>query len=430
MKSIRSLARCWYFALVVLVYPIGTRADQVELLIDTLVSKGLLTQAEADEIAAEMAGAGGPHNVPVQDLAQHPQTRQPTTKSRGWHDRLKLQGDVRVRYQGEQLKNAATVTALDLDEQRRWRIRWRVGAIADVSDRWEAGFGLASGGSDARSTNQTLRGAFSTGDARLDYAYAKYQVSENVAALGGKFKNPLWRPKDLLWDSDIRPDGFAIPMEFSVNDRMDAFVTPAYFVLSEYILADRKDAAVGLLQAGAKFAVTERISLQLAPAYYDFVNLKGTPGPLALNVPSNSRDDQGLLIHDYRSLAFGGQLDVAGNELIPQVRIFGEWVTNLAADDADNGWLAGLSVGDARVAGWGDWQVKFNHRRLEADAWPEFLTDSDHFFGATNVEGSEFELVWGLARGVNLSLDYYAGVKFLGTDVEQDLIQVDLNVKW
>ena len=87
-------------------------------------------------------------------------------------------------------------------------------------------------------------------------------------------------------------------------------------------------------------------------------------------------------------------------------------------------------MGDAKVSNFGDWQLKYNYRRLEADAWPEFLSDSDFFFGATNVKGSEFEFIWGLAKGVNVSVDYYTAAKFIGSDLEQDLLQLDLNVKW
>ncbi|MFP6816541.1 MAG: putative porin, partial [Pseudomonadales bacterium] len=60
----------------------------------------------------------------------------------------------------------------------------------------------------------------------------------------------------------------------------------------------------------------------------------------------------------------------------------------------------------------------------------EFLPDSDHLFGATNVKGSEFEFALGLADRVNVSVDYYSHAEFLGTDIAQDLLQIDLNLKW
>ena len=145
---------------------------------------------------------------------------------------------------------------------------------------------------------------------------------------------------------------------------------------------------------------------------------------------ADSRDGEGNFRNDYDALAVGGQLSFTGLELVPKVSVFGEWITAFDPSDDETGWLVGVAFGDAKVSGFGDWQVKYNYRRLEADAWPEFLTDSDALFGATNTRGSELEFAWGIAKGVSLSVDYYSGFEFLGTDLEQDLLQLDLNIKW
>jgi hypothetical protein len=431
MNPMRSAAVLRLF-IVVITCAAPVHADEIDVLIGKLVSKGILTQADASEIKAEMiseAGAGKP-TLAVQDLSTPPPVQEVAARESGWWDRLDFKGDLRTRHQSEKLKGVALVDDLDINELNRWRIRWRAGVVADVNEKWEVGFGLTSGGSDGRSTNQTLRGAFSTGDARLDYAYARYNATENVDLLAGKFKTPLWFPKDLLWDSDLRPDGLALPMQFTVADRVEMFVTPAYLVLAEDFANRRDDASVFALQAGANFEISDAISLKLAPSLYDFSGMKGTPGPVSLSVPSNSRDSSGNLIYDYDAVVLAAELGIAGTALVPKVKLFGEWVNTFDPDDDNTGWMLGFAFGDAKVNDARDWQVKYNYRRLEADAWPEFLADSDHFFGATNVKGGELELVVGIARGVNVSLDYYGGAKFLGTDVKQDLLQLDLNLKW
>jgi hypothetical protein len=443
MISLRSFVRSRLLlsALVfapLLALAVPVQAGEMDLLLGKLVAKGVLSEAEAREIKSEVAAETQPvvaamlvQKGPVQNLqvpvvASGERAKAPAR----WADRVSLQGDLRVRYQDENLDNAPTLGGLDIDDQDRWRIRWRVGAVAEVNDQWQVGFGLASGGADGRSSNQTLRRGFSSGDARLDYAYTKYAATENIEVLAGKFKNPLWTPKDLLWDSDLRPEGIALPLRFTLTERVDAFFTPAYLVVSEDVAGSRKDASVLALQAGASFAVTDRVSVKLAPTYYNFSGLKGGPGPLALDVPSNARDGAGNLLNDYDALTLGAQMDIAATKLVSTVSVFGEWVSAFDSNDDDNGWLLGIAFGDAKVKGRGDWRFKYNYRRLEADAWPEFLADSDHFFGATNTKGSELEFAWGLARGVNLSLDYYSQAKFLGTDIEQDLLQLDLNLKW
>ena len=80
------------------------------------------------------------------------------------------------------------------------------------------------------------------------------------------------------------------------------------------------------------------------------------------------------------------------------------------------------------------WQGKFNYRRLERDAWPDFLPDSDFYGGNTNAKGWEFEFVMGLHKNVTLGLDYYNAelIRFpVGTtEREQDILQLDLVLKW
>lgn len=436
MNSLRSLALVPVMALGTL-FAFATsiaHASDVDLLIQTLVAKGVLTDAEGADLKADIARESSGSTVPVQELtaiSSIPAKVPAKSAAPSLMDRITLKGDFRFRYQTEDLDPATTIpTGLDIDEQDRWRIRWRAGVEVALNERWETGFGFTSGGTSARSSNETLRRAFSRGDARLDYAYARYQASDQVAVLAGKFKNPLWTPKDLLWDGDIRPEGVALPMNFALSDRASLFVTPGYFVLSESVSGNRSDANMLVLQAGADFALAETVSFKIAPTYYNFSNLKGTSGPIGVDLPTNTRDSDGNLANDYDALALGAQLSFTGLEFVPKVSVFGEWITAFDPSDDETGWLVGLSFGDAKVSGFGDWQVKYNYRRLEADAWPEFLTDSDAFFGATNAKGSELEFAWGVTRGVSLSLDYYSGFKFLGSDLEQDLLQLDLNLKW
>lgn len=398
-------------------------ARDVDILVARLVEKGILTQEEGTALIVEMRAARA--IVPEQDLAAVPPRAAPAAQ---WAERIDIDGDLRVRYDSTRVDDAPP--AIADAEQDRMRLRWRLGADAQVADAWQVGFGLASGGADPRSTNQTLAGAFSRGDARLDYAYARYQAGERTELVAGKFRNLLWEPKDLLWDTDIRTDGVAARHRFAIGDRVDGFVTPAYLVLTEDFADGRSDAAIWALQVGATFALGERTALTLAPTYYAFDDTQGTPGPVSLTLETNSRDADGNLLYDYDAVTFAAELTV--NDVGPFARwqVFGEGVRALDPGDADTGWVLGTRVGTARVAERGDWQIGYSRRRLERDAWPEFLGDSESFFGATNFEGDEIELAWGLAPNVWLAVDYYAGFEFIGTDVEEDVVTLDLNLRW
>ena len=83
---------------------------------------------------------------------------------------------------------------------------------ADVADDVEVGFGLATGGDDPVSTNQTLGGGGSSKNVALNLAYADWEIMHGLHLVGGKFKNPLFRAgkQALMWDGNWTPEGIAV----------------------------------------------------------------------------------------------------------------------------------------------------------------------------------------------------------------------------
>jgi hypothetical protein len=121
-----------------------------------------------------------------------------------WSDRIRLDGDFRYRYERTDPEGS--------DTRRRNRIRARVNVKADLADDLEVGFGLATGGDDPVSTNQTLGGGGSSKDVSLNLAYADWEVMDGLHLIGGKFKNPLYKAgkQALMWDGDWTPEGIAM----------------------------------------------------------------------------------------------------------------------------------------------------------------------------------------------------------------------------
>ena len=121
-----------------------------------------------------------------------------------WAESLMWKGDFRYRYEDIRQENA--------EDRDRNRIRARPALVARVTETTEVGFGMATGGDDPVSTNETLGGGGSTKDVRLDLAYATWTGLENTALTAGKFANPYYRVQksQLIWDSDFRPEGLAV----------------------------------------------------------------------------------------------------------------------------------------------------------------------------------------------------------------------------
>ncbi len=399
-------------------------AGDVDILINKLVQKKILTQDEASTILQEMQKENEVQKEEIKQTVKDTVDKSIKDKAGipDWLERTKVKGDVRVRYQGQDRDNDGKVS------RDRGRIRARVGVESKVNDKWKLGIGMASGGADPRSTNQTFDDTFSTKGWNLDYAFAQFSPTKNLSMIAGKFNNPIWGTKDLLWDSDINPEGIAAKINFKPSENFEVFVTPAYFILEEFS-GTRNDPAIIAFQPGINWKINDRANLKFALSYYAFDNVQGND----LSVHSsgtNSVDASGKWVYDHDSISFDAEVGFNIAEKIPYGAIFGQYVSSDAGSD-DQGWLMGLKVGHKKVEKLGQWQFVYNYRELEKDAWVDFMPDSDFYDGDTGVKGSEFELNLGLNKNVSFGLDYYK-TKAIDRNFGQDeyIFQADLIVKF
>ncbi len=420
----------------------GMAADKFDLLMRKLVERGVLSPGDAEEIEKEIDSETGQQKKEAsQKIATEDamvQTDEGYVKVPKWVQNLELKGDLRFRYQHEDRDGN------DRDERNRGRYRFRLGVESPVTDEIRVGFGLASGSDDPRSTNETLDDTFSTKDIRLDYAFAQYKPDALpwASLIGGKFKNPIWTPKDLLWDGDIRPEGAAAVFDFSLAENTSLFVTPGFFILDEYSDSNA-DPFMTVLQVGGKSKFGDMFDVKFAGTYYYFDNLQGNSFDQGSGSnTTREKNGEDVLAFGYSALALGGQVGMTlPLDIIPYAALFGEYVQNVDSEDSngdldnddDYGWLLGFKFGSKKIGDLGTWQAKYNYRRLERDAWPDFLPDSDFYGGETNAKGHEVELAFGLTKNVSLAFDYYHTelIKDNGGDEEQeDVFQADLNFKF
>ncbi|MBW1683054.1 MAG: putative porin [Deltaproteobacteria bacterium] len=448
--------KIWFFAtLFLFVSALGVSqasAGQVDVLINKLVQKGVLTESEARDLLRSLQKEDARQEKALQEVAR--ETAQETVKKEvksasvdlpAWVKNSKVKGDIRVRYQKEDRDKNPSV-----DNKDRTRLRVRLGLETRVNEQWKAGIGLASGGSDPRSTNQTLENTFDTPDIRMDYAYAQYQPCSFAKLTGGKFKNPLWKTKDLLWDGDIRPEGAALQLHYDPAKNVHLWATPAYFILEN--IAGTADPNMVAIQVGAQFKFAEALTFKVAPTFYEFNQVKGqdfTAGG-GYGKGTNSEDANGNWLFDHDAWALDAELGVKIPGPVPYFALFGQFVKSSAeknddgissryGKDDDTGYLVGFKLGHKNVKKLGQWQINYNYRRLENDAWPDWLPDSDFYGGRTNVKGSEYEVVFGLAKNVTLGIDYYDAKPIrtqavgLGgglADQDEKVFQADLVLKW
>jgi len=409
-----------------------SRAGEVDLLIQKLVEKGILTQDEAKALVQEMQREKAKEEAGVREVAKE-ETKKASMELPAWIRNTKVSGDFRLRYQGQ---DQIDLSDLETEWRNRGRVRLRLGAETKVAEGWKAGFQLATGDDNPRSTNVTLGDDFSGLDIRIRKAYAEYRPWDWLRTVGGKFSNPLFQPKDMLWDTDVTPEGVAANLQYPIGPDFSVLFTPSYFLLNEFSLAD--DVYMYPMQLGFNWKITDTIDFKLAGTYYGFTDLKGMLAP-QYSSRSNTLEN-GRYIYDYDSIgadaALGFKLPYKN---IPFLQLYGQYI-NSDTNSQDTGYCAGFKLGYPSVKEFGQWQLGANYRYLERNAWVDFLPDSEFFGGSTNAKGYEVEFYFGLASQIHLKLDWYSTKKIdkwdpalglIGQDIvlgltEQELLQLDL----
>ncbi len=125
--------------------------------------------------------------------------------------RLVLSGQVGFRTEFMSNENFAEDDATRDDDARlRFRARVRVAGRYDVSDQVTLGFRVSTGSAAYPSSGwSSLNDDFRRDQLALDRVYVIVRPRNELQLQFGFDANPLFRPTELVWDSDVSPGGFA-----------------------------------------------------------------------------------------------------------------------------------------------------------------------------------------------------------------------------
>ncbi|MFA6078246.1 MAG: putative porin [Candidatus Omnitrophota bacterium] len=436
------------------------QAGEVDVLVQKLVEKNILSPAEAQIILDET-------KLQVsKDLAQQKSYAVPD-----WTQKVKMSGDLRVRTQGDWGKSNTTTnggTNNGIKDQRwRNRIRGRFALEGKVNDFTYIGTRFAGGATNPRSTNDTMDGYWSKDYVMFDQYYTRFEVPQDIVRkYGGIYFNDikLWAGRfpipfnysELVWDSDINPTG--VGLQYQGPDIVTG-VLPTIMPYSNLgmLWLDESgvyntDPMLWAMQIGAK---TEPFgpfnsTLNLSTAIYNYANLKDkTP----LNgAGTNSRvtiADIGGLGRASTASPLLGKLKYEYNVLdlllsVDNTRflewdfphgLYADFITNLSVHEAskNKGFLVGGYIGKKKLKEPGDWKARLEWRYTERDAIPDFMPDSDMYGfgtwtsntaavtggipnwgsngypveGGTNGKGINTALEYQLFKNTTLNLEYY-----------------------
>lgn len=382
--------------------------------IDAMSERLNTLEAENKQLRASQGG------IAVDDIGQlrsDVAALKDSNKSMSWAERVKWKGDFRYRYED--------IEEDGKDDRDRNRVRARAALVAKTGDTTEVGLGIATGGDDPVSTNQTLGGGGSTKDVRLDLAYLKWTGLENTYISAGKFSNPFYRVQKsaLIWDGDFRPEGVAIGWEG------DMFFASASY---NFIESDSKedDDSIWGAQFGGKFSLGESMTLTAAAKYLD-IPTKDRAAIYDDDFFGNSSyldGDEERYLFDYKVI--NASLDLSFSLFDMPVSVYGDYVENDDADDLNTGYIAGVKLGKASKRG--TWQVQYQYQELEADATLGLITDSDFAGGGTDGEGHKFSAKYALDDKWYIGATYFdttRGVD-LGNDADYQRLMIDTGMKY
>lgn len=304
-------------------------------------------------------------------------------------NKLTFGGDLRIRHESFFNKTAGQ------PDRHRERFRLRFGIKAEM-EKWEAALGLASGTGEQTSTNQTMGNGFNQKNIYIDHAFATYKPWDWLKMDAGKMKNPFWRvySSDIVWDSDLNPEGFAQRTSFDLNDMINVFGNFAQMPVNEINAGTPRDKDPWMFgnQVGVQTKLGGGVRWDFAVSNYSLMHERTNVLHATSTVDSTviQGDNQrvagsALLQGQYNMMQFTTQI---GFQALIPVRLQGDYVKNIhdeKTNGQDKAYQYGFILNSAKNAG--GWEFAYFNKYVEAHATLADFSDSDWGNGGTNRKG-------------------------------------------
>lgn len=257
-----------------------------DVLLDKLVSKGILSQKEADDLKTE-------------SITNQPNSSSPLFKLSKAIKNVEIYGDLRMRYEYRAAKLGPEGAGL-YDAADRWRYALRLGVRGDLTNDFYYGLRLETSQNE-RSTWNTFGGGGTSPylgpDSKSSYsiyigqAYFGWRPTSWLDVSIGRVPQPLYTTP-MVWDSDYTPEGIVEKLTYSYGP-VDYFVNLGQYIYqdvtptsaaavngnassptgAETLLGNYSDQNAYLLawQLGLTYHLDTNISFKAAPVMYTYV---------------------------------------------------------------------------------------------------------------------------------------------------------------
>jgi hypothetical protein len=384
-------------------------------LLEMLRANGSINQAQYNELQGDLA------KETQEKATQKAQSERLNSFEQkvAWAAKTQIKGDVRLRYEDVNVENPTSRS----NNQDRERVRARLGVYSEINPQVDAGIRVATGsGADARSTNQSLDNYFEKKSLWVDLAYLDWHPTgvPNLHLIGGKMPQPWVSMGDMIWDSDVNPEGVAATYKTDLGG-VELFGSAGHYMLKDNVDGDgvqfKHDLQLYAGQLGARFAPADTLKLTLGGSVYGYDN-DDSSAPLLVN---GNTTNQFNLVEGF------GQLDFTG--LAIPLSAYGQYVVNTEADDSeDTAWLAGVKT---KLGAFG---IDYNYRDVQRNAVVSAFTDSDFANGFTGSRGHKIKVGYEIDKNFSVAAAYLAAKSDRSNlprnDANVDTVQVDLEAKF
>jgi hypothetical protein len=411
-------------------------ASEVDVLIEKLAQKGLLTRLEAETMRGDI------------EMAEKTSYIKHREESNPWLEGLTQKGDARLRYEAFNREDE------DAADRNRYRVRLRWGVEKQFDEEWKAGFRIATGtASDATSTNQTLTDEFGLKSIFLDQAYATWTPTKRLKGLlpstklveigAGKVNNPFAKTStSIIWDGDVNPEGIYEKIDFNLA-KTDMGYTDLNLLLGQFVVDEDSDFSPGDQEMMAygigvthEWAKDHKADFHVT--YYDWQDyigfVKGGGSALPNALGGNDRELEDLkIINYYASVNFLATIPALGTQ---NVRIYGDVAHNTAAqdytslngasydedsknnprEDQDMAFSIGSTIGKAKDAGTSEFGYEYYY--IEANAVNGAFSESDLGQGGSNNQGHKLSYKYMIHKNIELNLTAWLVEKIDPTRVD------------
>jgi hypothetical protein len=398
-----------------------------EALLDALVKKGVLKQADAQKIKAESShhGSGGNSKIKLNESVKE----------------MALYGDLRLRWQHAQgqaqtVGNPAAATSVASNKDQSARFRLAIGANVKLTDGVFAGVELITGSSptDRFRTLGANDGGANNGtqdySLNIGKAFVGWHATPEITIIAGRQGVPFYST-EMVWDNDVRLDGVSENVNlgkllgfgegFGLHFIAGQFITgnnQSYDSINQRAngRADSTDAWIYQAQlkaiadlGGAKLTVAPGILWANGATSND--TQKGTLGLDGLGENANTAD----VANNLTAILIPGDVsfDLAGTK----AKFLWDFAYNFAttasrlnaatsATEDRMAWLAGFQLGQNHHKG--DFSVFANWREVGAGAVNQGFSDSDFGLGFLNQRGYQLGTSYSLTSATKLSVTYSA----------------------